>query len=108
MRLLIVGTLLGYITEAGRIALDRGAKVAHAETIDQALRGVVQTLFDVMLPRGTTELGSGPSLTALLDENGFDRAQHEQVSALRPALRAGRGQAADLRVERGLAVAHRR
>jgi DNA-binding NtrC family response regulator len=40
MRLLIVGTLLGYITEAGRIALDRGAKVAHAETIDQALHAL--------------------------------------------------------------------
>jgi DNA-binding NtrC family response regulator len=42
MRLLIVGTLEGHITAAGKIAIERGAKVAHVETIDRsmaALRG---------------------------------------------------------------------
>lgn len=37
MRLLIVGQLEGYITEAGRIAVSRGAKVAHIADVDPAL-----------------------------------------------------------------------
>jgi len=37
MRLLIVGPLDGYITTAGKIALSRGATVAHVDGIDQAL-----------------------------------------------------------------------
>ena len=51
------------------------------------LRGVVQTLFDVMLPRGKAEAAGGPTLTTLLEENGFDRAQHEQI---RQDLKQGR------------------
>lgn len=38
MRLMIIGALSGQLTVATRIALDRGAKVVHAETIDQALK----------------------------------------------------------------------
>jgi hypothetical protein len=45
------------------------------------LRGVVQTLFDVMLPRGKAEFSSGPSLGELLSQNGFDPIQHEQIRA---------------------------
>ena len=45
------------------------------------LRGIVQTLFDALLPRGKAESATGPSLAALLDEHGFDRAQHEQIRA---------------------------
>ncbi|HZH28391.1 MAG TPA: sigma-54 dependent transcriptional regulator [Azospirillaceae bacterium] len=37
MRLLIVGTLEGHITAAGKIAMQRGAKVAHIETVDRAI-----------------------------------------------------------------------
>jgi two-component system, response regulator FlrC len=37
MRLLIVGTLNGQLTTATKIAMDRGASVTHAESIDQAL-----------------------------------------------------------------------
>ncbi|MEJ0062846.1 MAG: sigma-54 dependent transcriptional regulator [Alphaproteobacteria bacterium] len=37
MRLLIVGHLEGYITEAGRIAVSRGAKVAHIHDVEPAL-----------------------------------------------------------------------
>src|SRR5258706_12776743 len=51
------------------------------------LRGVVQTLFDVMLPRGKAESAAGQSLAALLEQNGFDRAQHEQI---REDLKQGR------------------
>lgn len=37
MRLMIVGNLEGYISAAGKIALQRGAKVIHCEDIEQAL-----------------------------------------------------------------------
>ncbi len=37
MRLMIVGQLEGYISTAGKIALQRGAKVIHCEDTDQAL-----------------------------------------------------------------------
>jgi two-component system, response regulator FlrC len=40
MRLMIVGTLEGYITAAGKIALQRGAKVSHADSIDKALNAL--------------------------------------------------------------------
>jgi hypothetical protein len=43
------------------------------------LRGVVQTLFDAMLPRGRTEAAGEVSLEKLLAQHGFDRAQHEQI-----------------------------
>jgi hypothetical protein len=52
------------------------------------LRGMVQTLFDAMFPRerGSTD-GGGGSLNALLEANGFDAKQHEQIRA---QLREGR------------------
>ena len=37
MRLIIIGTLEGYISQAGKIALQKGAKVIHCEDIDQAI-----------------------------------------------------------------------
>jgi DNA-binding NtrC family response regulator len=37
MRLLIVGTLNGQLTTATKIAMDKGASVTHAESVDQAL-----------------------------------------------------------------------
>src|SRR3954453_10597888 len=40
MRLLIVGTMEGYITAAGKIAHDRGAKVAYTDGIDKALNAL--------------------------------------------------------------------
>ena len=45
------------------------------------LRGMVQTLFDVLLPRGKAESAEDQTLTALLEQYGFDRAQHEQIRA---------------------------
>jgi two-component system response regulator FlrC len=38
MRLMIVGTLSGQLTQASKIAMDRGAKVTHAEDVDQCMR----------------------------------------------------------------------
>jgi hypothetical protein len=51
------------------------------------LRGMVQVLFDRLLPRLKTDDSSGESLPALLERYGFDRAQHEQI---RGDLKAGR------------------
>ncbi|WCJ61229.1 UTP--glucose-1-phosphate uridylyltransferase [Fontisphaera persica] len=51
------------------------------------LRGMVQMLFDVMLPRSKRETADGQSLEDWLREYGFDRAQHEHI---REDLRRGR------------------
>ena len=54
MRLLIVGTLKGQLTTATRMAMERGAKVMHAETLDGALatlrsgRGADLLMVDVV------------------------------------------------------------
>jgi DNA-binding NtrC family response regulator len=57
MRLLIVGTLKGQLTSATKMAMDRGAAVTHAETIDQALavlrgRGADLLMVEVALDIG--------------------------------------------------------
>ncbi len=55
MRLLIVGTLGGQLITASKIAMDRGATVTHATTIDEALkvlrsgRGADLLMIDVTL-----------------------------------------------------------
>lgn len=55
MRLLIVGSLDGHIAAAGKIALSRGAKVAHVDDVDQAMtalrngQGAELIMFDVSL-----------------------------------------------------------
>ena len=59
MRLLIVGSLDGHIVTAGKIALARGAKVAHVDDINAALnalrsgQGADLLLFDVKLDIGS-------------------------------------------------------
>ena len=58
MRLLIVGTLKGQLTTATKIAMDRGASVTHAESIDQAMavlrsgRGADLLMVEVALDIG--------------------------------------------------------
>jgi hypothetical protein len=54
---------------------------------DPALAGMMQTLFDRLLPGGEAQGASGDSLTGLLERFGFDRVQHEQIRA---DLRSGR------------------
>ncbi|MBL0157418.1 MAG: UTP--glucose-1-phosphate uridylyltransferase [Bryobacterales bacterium] len=55
---------------------------------DPALAGMVQTVFDRMLPTDEAKAGGGArSLEALLREFGFDRVQHEKIRA---DLRSGR------------------
>ena len=45
------------------------------------LRDMVQTLFDVMLPRGKADGGANLPLNELLEQHGFDRVMHEQIRA---------------------------
>jgi hypothetical protein len=68
-----------------RAELDRFA--AACRTAPE-LSGMVQNLFDHMLPRATDGAAdAGRTLAALLDRYGFDREQHEQIQA---DLRSGR------------------
>jgi hypothetical protein len=61
-----------------RAELDRFGAACRS---NPELSGMVQTLFDAMLPRAKSESKAGQSLADLLAENGFDRAQHEQIRA---------------------------
>ena len=45
------------------------------------LSGMVQTLFDVMLPKGASESDDARSLSELQREFGFDQEQHERIRA---------------------------
>jgi len=55
MRLLIVGTLKGQLTTATKLAMDKGASVTHADSVDQALavlrsgRGADLLMVDVAI-----------------------------------------------------------
>jgi hypothetical protein len=66
------------LSAARRAELDQLGAAARTKP---ELRGLVQTFFDVFLPRGRAEIAGDDSLAALLAENGFDRAQHEQIRA---------------------------
>ena len=44
------------------------------------LSGMMSSLFDRLLPQSRTGGGRQQSLAELLEQNGFDRAQHEQIS----------------------------
>jgi hypothetical protein len=59
-----------------RAELDRFAAACR---VKPELRGVVQTLFDSLLPRQASEAEGEQSLGELLSEYGFDQAQHEEV-----------------------------
>jgi hypothetical protein len=45
------------------------------------LAGMVETLFDRLLPRGPGAGDGAQNLSELLESSGFDRAQHEQIRA---------------------------
>jgi hypothetical protein len=71
------------LSPARRAELDKFASVSRSRP---ELGGVVQSLFDRLLPRLTAE-GRQRTLGDLLAENGFDVVQHEQI---RDDLRNGR------------------
>jgi hypothetical protein len=60
-----------------RAELDRFAAACRTKP---DLRGMVQTLFERLLPH-LKDSDSGPGLARLLDEHAFDRAQHEEIRA---------------------------
>ncbi len=55
--------------------------------MDTGLSGIVQVLFDQLLPRPADQTAAGQTLDELLETLGFDRIQHEQIRA---DLRSGR------------------
>ncbi len=61
-----------------RAELDAFGAICRA---DPQLSGMVQVVFDQLLPRSNRETEDGRSLDALLDDLGFDRIQHEQIRA---------------------------
>jgi hypothetical protein len=69
------------------------ARRAELEVFGEACRrrpdlgGMVRSIFDHLLPEKAEESSGGGSLEALLEQNGFDRAQHEKIRA---DLRGGR------------------
>ncbi len=76
--------------EARQLSVSRRAELdrfGEACRRDPRLAGMVQTLFDRLLPRSDTAEAGEQSLAALLDEYGFDRVQHETIKA---DLRSGR------------------
>src|SRR3954454_12454116 len=64
------------LTPLRRAELDRFGQACRT---NPELSGMVQTLFDRLFPRGRDDDGTGQSLQQLLDENGFDARQHEQI-----------------------------
>jgi hypothetical protein len=64
------------LTPLRRAELDRFAAACRTQP---ELGGMVQTLFDRLLPRLTDAQPRQASLGALLDENAFDRKQHEEI-----------------------------
>ncbi len=66
------------LTPLRRAELDKFGAACRAKP---ELRGMVQTLFDTLLPRGQAESDGAQSLAALLEQHGFDRTQHEQIRA---------------------------
>jgi hypothetical protein len=73
------------LSAARRAELDRFAGACR--TVPE-LSGMVQNLFDHMLPRAAQDAAGGSqNLESLLDRHGFDRVQHDQIQA---DLRSGR------------------
>jgi galactokinase/mevalonate kinase-like predicted kinase len=54
-------------------------KFGTACRLNPELSGMVQTLFNVMLPKGGSNGDSEASLNGLLNQFGFDREQHERI-----------------------------
>jgi hypothetical protein len=69
---------LRHLPPARRTELDKFGAACRTKP---ELSGMVQILFDRMLPRGKGETAPGQTLAALLEQHGFDRAQHELIRA---------------------------
>ncbi len=69
---------LSDLPAAQRAETDRFAAACRTRP---ELRGMVQTLFDALIPRSRHENAGERTLAQLLAENGFDRPLHEQIRA---------------------------
>ncbi|MEO8352295.1 MAG: UTP--glucose-1-phosphate uridylyltransferase, partial [Chthoniobacteraceae bacterium] len=72
------------LSELRRAELDKFARACRTRP---ELSGMVQELFDSLLPRTSGSDDSNQTLEELLAQNGFDREQHEHIRA---DLKAGR------------------
>lgn len=86
------------LSTARRAELDKFGAAARSRP---ELSGMVQTLFDTLLPRSSTQSESLAALTQLLEDNGFDRTQHEQIQS---DLREGRIGLAQNRLRADVAI----
>ena len=102
MRLLIVGSLDGHITTAGKIAHERGAKVAHVQAIPAAMsalrsgQGADLVMIDVKLDIANlvSGLSHRPAVVGVFDksdETAKRQAAFEQCEGLNAFLGAGNG-----------------
>jgi hypothetical protein len=81
----LIRTEILRLSPVHRSELERFSAACRSKT---EYSGMIQTLFDHMLPTGQPIEGAQTtSLRTLLDDYGFDRAQHEQI---RQDLRSGR------------------
>jgi hypothetical protein len=64
------------LTKPQRAELDQFSAAGRSRP---EFAGMMQTLFDRLLPRLKSAPGSQQSLAELLEQNGFDRVQHEQI-----------------------------
>ena len=72
------------LTPSRRAELDQFGRAVRTNPV---LVGMVQTLFDKLLPQNRSDDGAETNLTAMLSSYGFDQVQHEQI---RSDLRSGR------------------
>ncbi|HET6248425.1 MAG TPA: UTP--glucose-1-phosphate uridylyltransferase [Tepidisphaeraceae bacterium] len=72
------------LTPMRRAELDRFGAACRT---NPSLGGMVETLFDRLIPRSRGESARDTNLAAMLQDLGFDREQHEQI---RTDLRGGR------------------
>ena len=64
------------LTKPQRAELDQFSAAGRSRP---EFSGMMQTLFERLLPRLKPASGSQQSLAELLEQNGFDRVQHEQI-----------------------------
>ena len=65
------------LPQSRRAELDRFGVAARSRP---ELRGMVQSLFDALLPKSASDTDRSQSLARLLEANGFDRTQHEAIA----------------------------
>ena len=66
------------LTPARRAELEQFAAACRSKT---EMAAAARDVFDRLLPRPKSETSGGPTLAALLEANGFDRVEHEQIRA---------------------------